>query len=66
MRGRGIHHIDRMVISHGDSDHAGGRISLLKEVRFDSMMGSLPSENALLKNIQAKNIPNAPCQFGQT
>jgi len=66
LRGRGIHHIDRMVISHGDSDHVGGGISLLKEVRFDSMMGSLPSENALLKKIQAKNIPNTPCQFGQT
>ena len=65
LRGRGIDRIDRMVISHSDSDHVGGAITLLKEVRFDSMMGSLPITNPLLKNLQARKIPTLPCRFGQ-
>ena len=65
LRGRGINQVDRMVISHSDSDHVGGAASLLKHVRFDSMMGSLPSANPLLQNLQAKKIPTIPCRFGQ-
>ena len=65
LRGRGIHHIDRMVISHSDSDHIGGAATLLKEVSFDSMMGSLPSTNSLLATLEEKKIPAIPCRFGQ-
>ncbi len=65
LRGRGIDQIDRMVISHSDSDHVGGAASLLKQIRFDSMMGSLPSNNPLLKNLQARKISSIPCRFGQ-
>jgi competence protein ComEC len=65
LRGRGINHIDRMVISHSDSDHIGGATSLLKQIQFDSMMGSLPSANPLLQNLQARKIPAIPCRFGQ-
>ena len=65
LRGRGIDRIDRMVISHSDSDHIGGAASLLKQIQFDSMMGSLPSTNPLLQNLQARKIPAIPCRFGQ-
>ncbi|MBU3597668.1 DNA internalization-related competence protein ComEC/Rec2 [Polynucleobacter sp. AP-Basta-1000A-D1] len=65
LRGRGIDHIDRMVISHSDSDHIGGAATLLKEVNFDSMMGSLPSTNPLLANLEKRKIPAIPCRFGQ-
>ena len=65
LRGRGIAHIDRMVISHSDSDHIGGAETLLKEIRFDFMMGSLPSSNPLLANLQARKIAAIPCRFGQ-
>ena len=65
LRGRGINHIDRMVISHSDSDHVGGAATLLKHIQFDSMMGSLPSTNPLLQNLQARKIPALPCRFGQ-
>ena len=64
-RGRGIDYVDRMVISHSDSDHVGGAASLLKHIQFDSMMGSLPSANPLLQNLQARRIPAIPCRFGQ-
>ncbi|WP_255535065.1 DNA internalization-related competence protein ComEC/Rec2 [Polynucleobacter sp. Nonnen-W13] len=65
LRGRGINHIDRMVISHSDSDHIGGAATLLKEIRFDFMMGSLPSTNPLLENLKERKIPAIPCRFGQ-
>ncbi|MEY3224255.1 MAG: hypothetical protein RL565_445 [Pseudomonadota bacterium] len=65
LRGRGINHIDRMVISHSDSDHIGGAASLLKEIGFDSMMGSLPSTNPLLANLEDRKIPAIPCRFSQ-
>ncbi|QWE01549.1 DNA internalization-related competence protein ComEC/Rec2 [Polynucleobacter sp. JS-Mosq-20-D10] len=65
LRGRGINHIDRMVISHSDSDHIGGAATLLKEISFDSMMGSLPSTNQLLANLEERKISAIPCRFGQ-
>jgi competence protein ComEC len=65
LRGRGINQIDRMVISHSDSDHIGGAATLLKEIGFNSMMGSLPSNNLLLTNLKERKIPAIPCRFGQ-
>ena len=65
LRGRGIDQIDRMVISHSDSDHVGGGATLLKQIQFDFMMGSLPSNNPLLQNLQARKVPSIPCRFGQ-
>jgi len=64
-RGRGIDQIDRMVISHSDSDHVGGAATLLKHIEFKSMMGSLPLSNPLLKNLQSKTVASIPCRFGQ-
>ncbi len=65
LRGRGIDVIDRIVISHSDSDHVGGAASLLKQIQFLSMMGSLPSNNALLQNLQSRSIPSLPCRHEQ-
>ena len=66
LRGRGIAQIDRMVISHSDSDHIGGAATLLNHIQFNSMMGSLPSSNPLIQNLQARKIPAIPCRYGQS
>ena len=66
LRGRGIDQIDRMVISHSDSDHIGGAATLLKEIHFDSMMGTLPSDHSLLENIKSRRIAALPCRYGQS
>jgi competence protein ComEC len=65
LRGRGIGQIDRMVISHSDSDHVGGAASLLKQISFREMMGSLPIDNPLLLNLRERKIPSIPCRYGQ-
>jgi len=64
-RGEGITAIDRLVISHSDSDHVGGVASLLKGVKINSFIGSLPKHNPVLKKIQAANILSLPCRYGQ-
>jgi competence protein ComEC len=65
LRGRGISKIDRMVISHSDSDHVGGAASLLKHISFGEMMGSLPIDNPLLLNLGVRKIPSIPCRYKQ-
>ena len=65
LQGRGIDRIDRMVISHSDSDHVGGAASLLEGIQFNSMMGSLPINNPLLVNLGKRKIPSIPCRYGQ-
>lgn len=65
LQARGIKRIDRIVISHSDSDHVGGAASLLRQIEFSSMMGSLPNSNPLLQNLQSKKIASIPCRFGQ-
>jgi competence protein ComEC len=66
LQGRGIHQIDRMVISHSDSDHVGGAKTLLREITFDSMLGSLPDHNPLLRLLRQKHVPVLPCRYGQS
>ena len=65
LQARGIDQIDRMVISHSDSDHIGGAASLLRHIQFSSMMGSLPSTNPLLQNLHSRKIASIPCRYGQ-
>lgn len=37
-----IHHVDRLVISHGDEDHIGGANSILQTMKVDSIYSSVP------------------------
>lgn len=39
LRARGIHKIDRLIISHGDADHAGGAEALLTGVAAGEVVG---------------------------
>lgn len=49
LQGRGIHHLDEMVISHADSDHSGGAISLMKSISIDRVRSSLNDEHEIVK-----------------
>ncbi len=39
LRGNGIHHLDELVISHGDSDHIGGAASIITAYATTRLMG---------------------------
>jgi competence protein ComEC len=43
LRYLGVHHIDRLVISHGDNDHIGGADSLLQAFPVDNILTSVPA-----------------------
>ena len=61
LRGRGINQLDAMVISHNDSDHAGGAASVAKEIRIGQNVSSLPISEA--NAMSAARIVR--CQAGQ-
>lgn len=48
LRGRGIDALDGIVVSHGDTDHAGGALSILRDVKTDWVTSSLPNEHPII------------------
>lgn len=54
LRWRGIDRLDLMVVSHLDSDHSGGAASLLRGVPVDRVWSSLPADNLLLSDTNAR------------
>ncbi|HEU4708214.1 MAG TPA: ComEC/Rec2 family competence protein, partial [Methylophilaceae bacterium] len=61
LRGEGIGHLDGMVISHQDNDHAGGMASVLEQVQPNWLASSLPEP--MLQAVTARHIP---CFRGQS
>lgn len=59
---RGIQDLDVLMISHSDSDHAGGAESVLKQMRVKALSSSLAPDHALLLNAPAAS----PCVAGQS
>lgn len=60
LRGEGVDQLDRMVISHADSDHSGGTLSVIKAVAVDSVLSSLDQSHSLLQQLSH----HARCQAG--
>ena len=50
LRGEGIGHLDGVVVSHADSDHSGGAISVLDSVPTGWLLSSLPDDSPILKH----------------
>src|SRR5450830_214899 len=46
---RGIDHLDVVVVSHSDSDHAGGLLSVLAGVKVDKVFSSMPLDHRLVQ-----------------
>ena len=49
LRARGEPRIDRLVLSHRDTDHVGGAAALLKAMPVTDLMSSLETDHALLR-----------------
>lgn len=47
LRAKGVRHLDRVVVSHGDADHAGGLASLLDALPVAQVMASYDAPAAL-------------------
>jgi competence protein ComEC len=61
LRAAGVRHLDGLIISHQDSDHAGGAASLLEAVPTGWIASSLPPEHPL----RAGDKRHRPCFAGQ-
>ena len=61
LRAAGVRRLDGLIISHQDSDHAGGAASLLEAVPTDWVASSLPPEHPL----RAGDKRHRPCFAGQ-
>ena len=48
LRATGITRIDTLVLSHADSDHSGGALSLMRAVPVNAVVSSLPDDHPIL------------------
>lgn len=62
LKGRGMHALDGMVISHNDSDHSGGALSLLKDARIAWVASSLLPDSPIVRSAEE----HIRCQTGQS
>ncbi|WP_428717130.1 DNA internalization-related competence protein ComEC/Rec2 [Undibacterium curvum] len=62
LRAQGIRKLDRMLISHQDTDHSGGAASILAQMTVDGVISSLPDQHALRQSAR----PHSACVAGQS
>jgi competence protein ComEC len=62
LRAAGIGRLDGLIVSHNDSDHSGGAISVLQALPVDWLASSLSADNPILA--QARRT--LPCYAGQS
>ncbi|WP_197387629.1 DNA internalization-related competence protein ComEC/Rec2 [Ralstonia pseudosolanacearum] len=65
LRGHGVQAIDTLVVSHEDSDHAGGTETVMAGVPVRTMLASLPPGHRLERQARALGIEPAGCVAGQ-
>lgn len=61
LKGRGIHSLDAMILTHRDSDHSGGAMSVLKSLAVHEIFSSLSSDQDLIQSSQN----HRRCEAGQ-
>ena len=61
LHARGITQLDGLIISHSDTDHAGGAASVLKAVKLGWTSSSLAKDHPLLRQMPS----HVPCRAGQ-
>lgn len=47
LRGEGIEHLDTMIVTHADSDHSGGALSVMEALPVGSLLSSLNEEHPI-------------------
>lgn len=62
LQARGITRLDGLVVSHSDSDHAGGALSVLRSVEVGWVSSSLPPDHAIVQRSASHQV----CMSGQS
>ena len=65
LRAAGIRRLSGMIVTHQDSDHSGGAMTLLQTVPVDWLASSLPAEHAILLRRAADGETAVRCEAGQ-
>ena len=62
LRGEGVRQLDAMVVSHADSDHSGGALSVLEAVPVKGLVSSLNADHPLQQTAASKRA----CRAGES
>ncbi len=65
LRAAGIAALDTLVVSHKDSDHSGGAVTLLQTVPVDRLLSSLPEDSVIVGARDASGGRLERCLAGQ-
>jgi competence protein ComEC len=65
LRGEGVSAIDMLVVSHDDSDHSGGALSILNALPVAHLSSSLGAGNPLNQRAVAPHAYRSVCAAGQ-
>jgi competence protein ComEC len=65
LRAAGIARLDGLVVSHQDSDHSGGALSLLQTVPVDWVASSLKIDHPIVRARAERGEATWPCLSGQ-
>jgi competence protein ComEC len=65
LRATGVTHLDGLIVSHQDSDHSGGALSLLQTVPVVWLASSLPGDNAIVRERLERGESAQQCRAGQ-
>ena len=63
LRAAGIPRVDVLVVSHADSDHSGGALSILRAVPVARLISSLPADHPVIEGAGATST--ARCEAGE-
>jgi competence protein ComEC len=62
LQGEGIRHLNAMIVTHADSDHSGGALSVLQAIPVDRLISSLRDDHP----IQLASGRSEKCRAGQS
>jgi competence protein ComEC len=65
LRAAGIARLDGMIVSHQDSDHSGGALSLLQTVPVEWVASSLNVDHPIVRGRASRGEAAWPCLSGQ-
>ncbi|WP_144112625.1 DNA internalization-related competence protein ComEC/Rec2 [Paraburkholderia sp. BCC1886] len=65
LQAQGVTALDMLIVSHADSDHAGGAPAVLDALAVHRLVAALPSDHALWSNARERGADTVPCAAGQ-